>query len=50
MKVTQDKQKCYADKKRVQKEFKVGDYIYLIVKLRKRFFNIGSCAKLAHWQ
>ena len=40
-------QKSYADKKRIHREFNVGDHVYLRIKPKKRNFHIGSCEKLA---
>ena len=39
-------QKIYVDLKRVLKEFKIGDHVYLRVKPRKSSLKLGSCAKL----
>ena len=47
LKATQDRQKSYADKHRVNKEFIVGDHVYLRVRARKSSLNLGSCAKLS---
>ena len=47
LKVTQDRQKSYADKHRVNREFNVGDHVYLGVRERKSYLNLGSCAKLS---
>ena len=47
LKVSQDRQKSYADKHRMNKEFIVGDHVYLRVKEKKISLKIGSCAKLS---
>ena len=39
--------KSYADKHRVNKEFSVGDHVYLRVRARKSSLKLGSCAKLS---
>ena len=46
LKVSQDKKKIYVDLKRVHKEFKIGDHVYLRVTPRKIFLKLGSCSKL----
>ena len=47
LKSSQDWQKSYADKHRVDREFSVGDHVYLRVGPRKSSLNLGSCAKLS---
>ena len=47
MKASQDRQKSYADKHRVHREFNVGDHVYLKVRARKSSLKLGSCAKLS---
>ena len=47
LKATQDRQKRYADKHRVNKEFSVGDHVYLRVIAKKSSLKLGSCAKLS---
>ena len=47
MKESQDRQKSYADKHRVHRDFSVGDHVYLRVRPRYSSLNIGSCAKLS---
>jgi hypothetical protein len=47
LKVTQNRHKSYADRKRTPREFKTGDHIYLRVRLRKSSLRMGACAKLA---
>jgi hypothetical protein len=47
LKAAQDRQKSYADKGRNQKEFKVGDHVFLKVKANKSSLKLGSCSKLA---
>jgi hypothetical protein len=46
LKVAQNKQKSYADRKRTPREFKMGDHVYLKVRPRKSSLRIGACAKL----
>ena len=46
-KAAQDRQKSYADKHRVNREFSVGDHVYLRVRARKSSLKIGSCAKIS---
>jgi len=45
--VAQDRQKSYANMKKVHREFKVGEHVYLRVKPMKIFMNLGGCVKLA---
>ena len=47
MKIEQDKQKSHAYLKRTQKEFQVGDHVFVKVKPQKISFKLGSCVKLA---
>ena len=47
LKVAQDKQKSYADKHRMNREFIVGDHVYLRVKEKKSSLKLGSCSKLS---
>ena len=47
MKAAQDRQKSYADNHRVNKEFSVGDHVYLKVRAKKSSLKLGSCAKLS---
>ena len=47
IKTAQDRQKNYADKKRVHREFKVGEHVYLRIKPKKSTLYAGRCAKLA---
>ena len=47
MKVAQDRQKIYADNHRVNREFIVGDHVYLRVRENKSSLKLGSCAKLS---
>ena len=47
MKVTQNRQKSYADQKRTPREFKMGDHVYLRIKPRRSSLEMGACAKLA---
>jgi hypothetical protein len=47
LKISQDKQKSYADSKRTHKYFKVGDHVYLNVKPKWSSLRMGTYAKLA---
>ena len=47
LKAAQDRQKSYVDKHRVNKEFSVGDHVYLKVREKKSSLKLGSCAKLS---
>jgi hypothetical protein len=47
LKIAQDRQKSYADRKRTPREFKTRDHVYLRVRPRKSSLRMGACAKLA---
>ena len=47
MKVAQDRQKSQADLKLTQKEFWVGEHVFIKVRPKKSSWRLGSCAKLA---
>ena len=47
LKAAQDRQKSYPDKHRVNREFSVGDHVYLRVRAKKSSLNFRSCAKLS---
>ena len=47
LKVAQEWQKHYANKKRKHKEYCVGDHVYLWVKPKKSSLKLGCCKKLA---
>ena len=47
MKETHDRHKGYVDKHRVNREFNVGDHVYLRVKEKKSSLKLRSCAKLS---
>jgi hypothetical protein len=47
LKAAQDRQKIYADKGITQREFKVGDHVFLKVKVNKSSLKLGNCSKLA---
>jgi hypothetical protein len=47
LKISQDRQKSYVDRKRTPREFKTGDHVYLRVRPGKSSLRMGSCAKLA---
>ena len=44
MKAAQDRHKIYASKRRVHREFSVGDHVYLRVRPRKSSLKLGSYA------
>ena len=47
LKAAQDRQKSYADKHRVHREFSVGDHVYLKVRENKSSLKLGNCAKMS---
>jgi len=47
LKVAQDLHRSYVDNKRIHKEFKIGDHVYLRIKKRIISLRMGVCAKLA---
>ena len=47
MKAAQDRQKIYANKHRVNREFSAGDHVYLRVREKKSSLKLESCAKLS---
>ena len=47
MKATQDRHKIYADKHRMNREFSVGDHVYLRVRENKISLKLGICADLS---
>ena len=47
LKVAQDIYKNYVDNHKVNREFVVGDQVYLRVREKKSSLNLGSCAKLS---
>ena len=47
LKTSQDRQKTYAYKNIVHREFHVGDHFYLRVMPRKISLNLGSCANIS---
>ena len=47
LKAAHDRQKSYVDNHRMNREFSVGDHVYLRVKEKKSSLNLGSCAKLS---
>ena len=47
LKASQDIQKIYADKHRVNREFSVGDHVYLKVREKKSSLKLGSCANMS---
>ena len=47
LKVSQYRHKSQADLKRTQKEFQVGEHVFIKVRLKKSSLRLESCAKLA---
>jgi hypothetical protein len=47
LKAAQDRQKSYSYKKKIHREFKVGDHVFLKLKANGSSLKLGSCAKLA---
>jgi hypothetical protein len=47
LKIAQDRQKHYADRKITPREFKAGDHVYLRVRPRKSSLRMGACAKFS---
>ena len=47
LKVAHDRQKSYADKHRMNREFSVRDHVYLRVRAKKSSLKLGTCAKLS---
>jgi hypothetical protein len=47
LKIYQDRQKSYVDRKRTPRNFKIGDHVYLRVKPKRSSMKIGMFAKLA---
>ena len=47
LKEAQDRQKSYADKKRIGKYYHVGEHVYLKVKEKWSSLSLGRCGKLA---
>ena len=47
LKEAQDCQKSYSDKKRKDKDYQVGEHVYLKVKAKQSSLSLARCAKLA---
>ena len=47
LKVAQDRQKIQEYLKQTQKEFQVGEHVFIKVRPKKSYLKLGSCAKLA---
>eukprot|EP00253_Pinus_taeda_P029623 PITA_29623 len=47
LKVVQDRQNNFADRKRSFKEYQVGDHVYVRIRAKKSTLQWGGCAKLA---
>jgi hypothetical protein len=46
LKVAQNRQKSYTERKRTPREFKTGDQVYLRFRPRKSSLRMGACSKL----
>ena len=47
LKVAQDRHKSQANLKRTEKEFQVGEHVFIKVRPKKSSLKLASCAKLA---
>eukprot|EP00253_Pinus_taeda_P006497 PITA_06497 len=47
LKIAQDRQKSFADRKRRFKEYQVGDHVYVRIQARKSTLQWSGCTKLA---
>eukprot|EP00253_Pinus_taeda_P032659 PITA_32659 len=47
LKVAQDRQKSFADRKRNFKEYQVGEHVYVRIRAKKSTLQWSGCAKLA---
>ena len=47
LKVAQDRQKIQVDLRQTQKEFQVGEHVFIKVRPKKSSLILGTCAKLA---
>ena len=47
LEVAKDRKKSQADLKQTQKEFQVGEHVFIKVRPKKSSLKLGSCAKLA---
>jgi hypothetical protein len=47
LKASQDRKKIYTDKGRTHREFKVGDHVFLKVKVNISSLKLRNCSKLA---
>jgi len=47
LKVAQDRQKSFADRKRRFKEYQVGDHVFVKIQVRRSTLQWSECAKLA---
>ena len=48
IKTAQERQKSYADKNIIHREFNVCDHVYLRIKPKKSTLHTRSCSKVAH--
>jgi hypothetical protein len=46
LKVSQNRQKSYANKGRTHREFKVGDHVFFKVRANRSSLKLGNCSKL----
>jgi hypothetical protein len=46
LKATQDRETSYAHRKKVFRDFKVGEHVFLKVKAKRSFLRLGSYPKL----
>jgi hypothetical protein len=46
LKAAQDRQKSYADLKRVHKEFQIGDHVYLESETKEEFLEVGELCQV----
>ena len=47
LKEEQDHHKIYADKKRKDKDYQIGNHVYLKIKSKRSSLSLGRCGKLA---
>ena len=49
LKEAQDLQKIYTNQKRKDKDYQIGDHVYLKVKSKWSSLSLGRCGKLTPW-
>ena len=47
LKEAQDCQKSYSNRQRKDKDYQIGDHIYLKLKVKQILLSLGRCGKLA---